>query len=132
MLLSGRVCCITSAAKTKAMVTFIIPGTKNELVNEDNLIVVAAEGRGCYFYVITNALKKEWKKIYSSYNLGHYKKQVGESNLFDAHRKYLVNMKQVIGFDHKYILELKIYIDKEVQVAKRKTTAFRKKLNNLR
>lgn len=114
------------------MVAFIIPGTKNELVNEDNLIIIAADGRGCYFYVITNALKKEWKKIYSSYNLGYYKKQLNNSNLMDVHRKFLVNMEQVKGFDHKYILELKIYIDKEVQVAKRKTSSFRKKLNNLR
>lgn len=114
------------------MSCFIIPGTQKQVINYCDIVIIAADGRGCDFYVITNVLKKEYKRIASSHNLGYYKKQLGESSLFNAHKKYIVNMEQVAGYDSKYILEMKIYIGIAVKVAKRKTGEFKNKLRNSR
>ncbi len=112
------------------MITFIIPGKQKQIINENEVLCIVADRRGCDFYVITNLLKKEYVRITSSHNLGYYKKQLGNSKLFEVHKKYIVNLEQVKSFDHKYCLELKIYIGIIVKVAKRKVAAFKKKLRS--
>ena len=114
------------------MCTFQIPGTKKLLINENDVIGIVADGRGCDFYVITNVQKKEWVRIDSSHNIGHYKKLLVNSPLFDAHKKYIVNIEQVAAYDGNYILEMKIYIPKVLKVAKRKRKLFKERLNNSR
>lgn len=112
------------------MCTFQLPGTRKELVNEHDIIVMVADGRGCDLYVVTNAQKKEWVRKTSSHNLGHYKKLLAGTRLLAVHRKYIVNIDLIAAYDIGYRLELKIDIGRELKVSKRNIKAFKAMLNS--
>lgn|GEM_PF-6431762 len=114
------------------MKTFQIPGTKKQLINDNETICIIADGRGCDFYKIINAEKKEWVRITSSHNIGHYKKMLKGTNLFDAHRKYVINLDMVTAYDGSYLLEMKIYIGKVLRVSRDKRKKFREILGKSR
>jgi len=110
------------------MKTFQIPGHKKEVVNSNEVLYIIAAGRTCYLIVITDLLKKQWRKICSTHNLGHYKTLLEDTTLFNAHHRYIINLELVESFTGNYEVTMKIPTGEKLQVATRRFKNFKKEL----